>query len=256
MPYAKKVDINIYYEVEGEGPPLVLHHGLTGSLESWREYGYVDALRNEYQLILMDARGHGKSDKPHDPEAYSMEHRVGDVTAVLDDLNFSSAHFFGFSYGGRIGLELAKFVPERMRSMIIGGSGPQRGDPSAPNPVLQLLEAGPEAMIALFEQTEPLSAERKARILANDFEALIAIVNSLSPKPDLVDDLPGMTMPFLVFAGEADELNPQEELKEVYKNLPDATFFTLPGLDHGQSWSRSDLVLPHIKEFLARVSQT
>ena len=61
---------------------MVLHHGLTGSLETWREFGYVDSLKSDYQLILMDARGHGASGKPHDTKAYLMEHRVGDIVLV------------------------------------------------------------------------------------------------------------------------------------------------------------------------------
>ena len=77
MPYTKNGDVNIYYEVEGEGPPLVMLHGLTSSLEGWRESGYIDALKDDYQLILMDARGHGKSDKPHDPAMYISENLVG-----------------------------------------------------------------------------------------------------------------------------------------------------------------------------------
>ena len=59
--------LQIHYEVEGQGPPLILLHWWTGSLEDWRLFGYVDALKDTYRLILIDARGHGQSDKPHDP---------------------------------------------------------------------------------------------------------------------------------------------------------------------------------------------
>src|SRR3954447_26749762 len=73
MPYASNDGVRIYYEREGSGPPLVLHHGFTRSLEGWRDNGYADVLNTEYELILMDARGHGRSDKPHDPAAYAPE---------------------------------------------------------------------------------------------------------------------------------------------------------------------------------------
>jgi hypothetical protein len=70
LPYANNNGVKIYYEVEGEGPPLVLGHGLSGTLNHWWRLGYVDALRHDFRLILFDARGHGRSDKPHESSAY------------------------------------------------------------------------------------------------------------------------------------------------------------------------------------------
>ncbi|UCH42132.1 MAG: hypothetical protein JSW16_04705, partial [Dehalococcoidales bacterium] len=67
-------------------------------------------------------------------------------------------------------------------------------------------------------------------------------------------DLPGMTMPFLLFVGEHD--NSFSAAKEAGELLPDVTFISLPGLDHMQALNRLDLVIPHIKEFLSRVNQT
>ena len=85
MPYAMNDGVRIYYEREGSGPPLVLQHGFTRSLEGWRDSGYVDALKDTYDLILVDARGHGRSDKPHDSADYVLDKRVGDILAVMDD---------------------------------------------------------------------------------------------------------------------------------------------------------------------------
>ncbi|MDQ5830432.1 MAG: alpha/beta hydrolase, partial [Actinomycetota bacterium] len=104
MPYADNRGVRIYYEVEGEGSPLVLGHGFSDSLESWREYGYTEPLKQEHRLILIDARGHGASDKPHDPEVYGLEQRPADVVSVLDDLDIAQVHYFGYSLGGWIGL--------------------------------------------------------------------------------------------------------------------------------------------------------
>ena len=78
MPYAENEGVKNYYKVTGKGPPLVLHTGLAGTHLDWIKFvDYVDALKDKYQLILMDARGRGKSDKPHAPEMHSMKKMVG-----------------------------------------------------------------------------------------------------------------------------------------------------------------------------------
>ena len=253
MPYADNNGVRIHYHVEGEGPPLVLHHGFSTDLERWRKLGYVGPLKDDYQLILMDARGHGASDKPHDPEAYATEHRVSDVVAVLDDLDIGSARFYGYSMGGGVGFRFAKLAPEKAMSLIIGGAGPRGLNPNAARAILDLLEADPESLLARYERSGPVPPEWRAQFLANDFRALIASVKS--PELSVEDDLLSMTMPFLVYVGESDQLNPHIDVGGYVKRLPNATFVSLPGLDHLQAFTRSDLVLPHVKTFLEQVSQ-
>ena len=103
MPYANNDGVRIHYKIEGEGPTLILQHGYTMNLERWYQVGYVDALKSHYQLILIDLRGHGASDKPHDRAAYTWPVEVMDVLAVIDDLNISQTMFWGYSRGGGIG---------------------------------------------------------------------------------------------------------------------------------------------------------
>ena len=94
MPYADNQSTRIHYQVEGDGPPLVLQHGFTGNLMRWYSFGYVSALQSSYRLVLVDARGHGQSDKPHDPAAYALPRRVGDVVACWM-LSTSERHTIG-----------------------------------------------------------------------------------------------------------------------------------------------------------------
>src|SRR5215831_15923638 len=124
MPYANNQGVRIHFNVEGEGPPLVLQHGFASSLQSWYIPGYVEALKSDYQLILVDARGHGGSDKPHDPAAYAVSLRAGDVVAVLDTLHLDKAHYWGYSMGAWIGYGIAKFALERVQTFILGGMHP------------------------------------------------------------------------------------------------------------------------------------
>jgi pimeloyl-ACP methyl ester carboxylesterase len=130
MPYANNAGIRIRYEVEGTGPALVLQHGFTSCLEDWYECGYVAALQPKYRLILVDARGHGDSDKPHDEASYTLDRRVADVTAVLDAVAIEMAHFRGYSMGGWIGFGMAKFAPRRVNALVIGGQHPFAHDQS------------------------------------------------------------------------------------------------------------------------------
>jgi len=71
MPFANNRGIKIHYEIEGDGPPLVLHHGFTSSIERWKLLGYTDQLKKYFKLIMLDSRGHGKSEKPIDVDAYT-----------------------------------------------------------------------------------------------------------------------------------------------------------------------------------------
>jgi pimeloyl-ACP methyl ester carboxylesterase len=251
MPYAENRGVRIYYEVEGEGSPLVLGHGFSDTLESWREYGYAERLGKGHRLVLIDARGHGASDKPHDPEAYGLEQRPADVVAVLDDLGINRAHYFGYSLGGWIGLGLAKYAPERIRSLVIGGAQPYGQSMEL---YRQGLTRGIKGWVAVVEKMlgSPVTPETKERLLGNDVRALLASVTD--DRPDISGILPAKTIPWLLYAGEADPLRPLVE--RCASELPNARFFSLPGLNHIQGAVRSDLVLPQVVEFLAKTEAT
>jgi pimeloyl-ACP methyl ester carboxylesterase len=254
MPYARNGKVKIYYEVEGEGPPLVMLHGLTGSGEGWRESGYVDALKDEYRLILMDFRGHGKSDKPRDPAQYTVENIVGDVTAVLDRLGIKTACFHGYSFGGGICYELARRIPGRIKALIIGGCGAQNPPREMLEGQSKLFESGAENIVAAYEQNGPLPPDVKAHILANDYQALAAVCKGMMTFPPVINYVPEMKMPILLYAGERDF--GFQAVVETSKMLPDATLVSLPGLDHMLGGGSADLVVPHFKRFLAPVNRT
>jgi len=247
MSFINNNGVRIHYQVEGEGPPLVLYHGMSDSLVSWQEYGYAGPLKKDYQLILIDSRGHGDSDKPHNPDAYTLLLRVADVVAVLDELGIGKAHYLGYSLGGWIGLGLAKYAPERLQSLIVGGAQPYGHSFEA---FRQILKGGIEGWVAAAEQMAgPLPPERRQRLLSNDAQALLASVTY--DRPNIAEMLPSVALPCLLFAGEADPIC--DLVRQCASDLPNAVFVSLPGLNHFQTVSRSDLLLPHITSFLAGV---
>lgn len=247
MPFASDQGIRIHYEVEGEGPALVLQHGFTDSLQTWYELGYVGALKPDHRLILVDARGHGASDKPHDPEAYKPDRYAADIVAVLADLGISRADFFGYSMGSMIAFAMAQYAADRVRALIIGGGNPNPAAP--PDGAVETLKKGTEAIPTLWDVSIPPAM--KARLLSNDITALIALRTARLASAGFVEVLPEMMMPSLVFAGEADPV--YRANKEFVVRMPNATFFSLPGLGHAETYFRSDLVLPHVTRFLRTV---
>lgn len=249
MPYSNNQGARIHYQVEGEGPPLVLQHGFTDSLQTWYELGYVNALKPDYRLVLVNARCHGASDKPHEPEACKVEYNVANVVSVLSDLDISHAHFFGYSMGSWIAFAMAQYAPDPVHALIIGGGNPN--PPTTPDPFLQALRKGAEAVPAFWGVA--VSPSLRARLLTNDVQALIAYRTQRLASPGFAAILPQMTMPCLVFAGEADPVYPAN--KEFVARMPNATFFSLPGLGHADTFFHSELVLPHVIRFLRTVNR-
>ena len=253
MPYADNGSVRIHYEVEGEGPPLVLQHGFSESVVDWYETGYVKALKPDYRLILIDARGHGDSDKPHDPEAYLLNRRVGDVTAVLDALDIATAVYWGYSMGGWIGFGMANYAKERVRALVIGGQHPYSRSLVALRQLVQrgIAQGGGAFVAGMEEIFGPESAERKERLLSADLKAYLALVQD---RPGLDDILPTMLMPCCLYAGEVDPIYP--EVEECSRHIPLATFFSLPGLNHCDAYTRSELVLPRVTGFFKALDKS
>ena len=248
MPYASNAGIRIHYKVEGAGPALVLQHGFTHCLENWFECGYVEALRSKYRLILVDARGHGDSDKPHDEASYALDRRVADVTAVLDALGIEKAHFWGYSMGGYIGFGMARHAPHRIDALVIGGQHPYARDQAGLRQLVRAgINQGRDTLVAAFEKMAgPISSADAARLRSADLEAYLAAAQD---RVSMEDMLGAMSMPCCVYAGEADPLFAQAKMAAGL--IPNARFFSLPGLSHLQAFVESSSVLPHVTEFLA-----
>lgn len=246
MPHLVHAGTRIHYSVMGEGPPLLLHHGSGSNGAVWVQHGYVRALRSRYRLILLDARGHGQSDKPHERTSHTLELRVGDVAAVLDALDVERAHFFGYSMGGWIGFGMAKHAPERLRSLVIGGAHPF-ADPFVSGVELEdPNDSGAFLRAMALVLGEPISAENERFLLRND---ALAVVASLQERVDLGEVLPRIQVPCLLFAGSKDRR--YQLIEQTAHGVPNARFVSLPDLGHVAALAASDLVLPHVTSFLS-----
>ncbi len=125
MPTFECDGLNIAYDDIGEGDPILLLHGFAADrMSNWKLTGWYRLLKNcGFRVIAADARGHGRSDKPAEPEAYAPEGVAADTVRLLDHLELETADVFGYSMGGRNVAWLLTEYAERFRSAIIAGAG-------------------------------------------------------------------------------------------------------------------------------------
>lgn len=128
MPFAQVNNTRLYYEIHGDGTPLLIINGLGGNHLEWMP-DQVPAWSREYKVILYDHRGTGRSDKL--VESYTTRSLAADALALLDALNINErVHVLGPSHGGRIAQWVALDGPERVRSLVLAASGPGQIDES------------------------------------------------------------------------------------------------------------------------------
>lgn len=211
--------VRIHYVEAGQGDPVVLIHGFSSSAQAnWRASGVFDKLAREFHVVAIDCRGHGQSDKPHDPASYGMA-MVDDVARLLDHLHIRRAHIVGYSMGGAITGAFAVKYPERVLSAIFGGSAPRmtwtaQNDTDA-SELAASLEQGRgmrPLILRLLPTDEPkpseevLSQRSLAAVGANDALALAAVTRGNRQQVVSVADVRALKMPLLAVIGSADPL--------------------------------------------------
>jgi pimeloyl-ACP methyl ester carboxylesterase len=122
MPKLNRDGVQIYYEVHGEGPVILLSHGYSSSSGMWK--GQIEALSKTHKLVVWDMRGHGDSDYPDNQDAYTEEATVADMAALLDAVDAKTAIIGGLSLGGYMSLAFNRTHPDRVSALLIIDTGP------------------------------------------------------------------------------------------------------------------------------------
>jgi pimeloyl-ACP methyl ester carboxylesterase len=156
MPYARTNDVNLYYEIRGDGPPLALIMGLGSNLAVW-DSEFIEGLAQHFRVVAFENRGTGRSDKPDRP--YTIKMFADDAVALLSGLGIPRAHVFGASMGGMIALQLALDHPGHVDRLVLCCT--TAGGPYMTPPSLETLEA-----IANTDGLDPVEATRKNRRFA------------------------------------------------------------------------------------------
>ncbi|MGH7538346.1 MAG: alpha/beta fold hydrolase [Gemmatimonadales bacterium] len=252
--------VRIHYLVRGSGRPLVLLHGFALSADlNWVGPGALDSLATAFTVIVPDFRGHGRSDKPHDPAAYGARF-TEDVVELLDHLKIRKAHVAGYSMGGAIALKLLTTHPDRMRSAVLGGAGWQQ--PGSPPPpfigdwLTNLDRAACEhTSVATALQRPDVKALPPPIVAAldrNDPAALAAVLRGAGAFAVPEADIRAIEVPVHAVFGERDE-GARAQVDALARVVPPLTVTILPNADHAVAMAHP-LLAAAIREF-ARAHQ-
>jgi 2-succinyl-6-hydroxy-2,4-cyclohexadiene-1-carboxylate synthase len=216
----------VTYHTARYGPkqalPLLLLHGFTGSGDSWASF--ISVISHHYSVITVDILGHGRSASPLDPKRYAMSLVAADLIALLDAWQIGRAVVLGYSMGGRLALYLACHYPERFSQLVLESSSPGLATEGERNARRQQDEAladwiethGIEPFVARWEalplwvSQKQLHEEIRQRLRQQRLQNNpVGLANSLrgmgtGVQPSLWPELPTLTLPTLLLAGEMD----------------------------------------------------
>jgi pimeloyl-ACP methyl ester carboxylesterase len=266
MPYASADGVNLYYEVTGEGYPLVWAHEFAGDYRSWE--AQVRFFSRRYQVITYNARGYPPSDVPADVDAYSQQQAVEDLRAVLVHLGIQQAHIGGLSMGGSLALHFGLNYPEMCRSLIVAAAGSGSVDAerwkAEAEENAKRFETEGMSVVADDYATGParVQLQRKDTRGWQEFRDALAEHSSIGgahtfrgvqiKRPsifDLKERMNKLTVPTLIFIGDEDE--PCVDAAVFMKrNIPTAGLAVLPQSGHTINLEEPDLYNRIVLDFL------
>jgi len=239
MPKTKVNGINLYYEVYGQGYPVVLLHGFLDTVDSWQ--AQIPALSRDYQLIIYDARGHGKSESPLSPDLYSADIVVEDLFELLRTLKIEKAVVGGISMGGYETLRFYMRHPEAVSALIPIDTGPgyhsvarrEESNRWSEERIKVLETQGMEAYLTLPAPFTSLYQHPKEDMLKLNPIGLINMSRKVIMQHDslVIENLSQIKVPSLILVGEKDERF-LRAASYMTKIIPGAQCTVIPGAGH------------------------
>lgn len=223
--YYKSPDgTKIYYEVKGTGDAIVLVHGFITDGESWKRTAlYTDLINAGYKVILMDLRGNGKSDKPHQPELYENDIEAKDIMGIVNELGVKEYTAIGYSRGSILTTRLL-VLDKRVTHAVIGGMGLDFTNPDWPRRIMfyEALSGKPAKELKSFV----------TYVKDSGFDQQAQAYLQKSQPSTSKKSLSEIKKPVLVVSGIED--NDNGSAKDLVTIFPNATYASVPG-DHGSA---------------------
>ncbi|MBS1790426.1 MAG: alpha/beta fold hydrolase [Acidobacteria bacterium] len=261
MPTTRINGINLYYETQGQGEPLLLIYGLAGRGNGWKFQ--IETLSPHFQTITFDNRGVGETDQP--VEAYSLAQMADDAAGLLDALGIESGNVFGISMGGMIAQEFVLRHPQRVRKLALGCTHPGISRcVAAPAWVMEIFRSLPgkpreqvvrecipinysphtqQHRTELIESLIPLFVDNRQRLhgYVNQVKAIWEF--------DAFDRLPQIAVPTLVMTGTDDVLVPPGNSKIIAERISNARLMEFPEAGHLFFIEKAEEVNQALREF-------
>ena len=232
MPHLDRDGTKIYYEVHGSGAAVLLSHGYSATSKMWAEQ--AAAFKDKYRVIVWDMRGHGDTDSPADPSAYSEAHTVQDMAGLLDACGVEQAVIGGLSLGGYMSLAFHLKYPERVRALMLFDTGPGYKNAEARDAwnvraeqwAATLEEKGLDALGIMGSDEMRKDWHRSAEGLAGAARGMLRQFDSR-----VIESLPGIQAPTLVLVG-ADDAPFLAPTNYMAKKIPNASRVVVPDAGH------------------------
>ncbi len=264
MPLTKTNDIETYYEIEGEGHPLLLISGLNCDHEIlWQKV--KTALVEDHQVITYAPRGVAPSSTPTTP--YTMEMMADDAAALLTNLGISSAHVLGYSMGGMVAQALAIYHQDKVDNLVLAATTAKI------NALNRIVCEGCKKLLNSGFPREEASAVMLPWLFSNTFLTTLLEGKLSSPMPKLQPIMPqsvhgliyqldalaafdrreslgNISMPTLIITGEKDLLMPVEDAQELQNLIPDSRLVAIPHAGHLLIHEKPDLFLQMVSAFM------
>lgn len=252
--------IEMAYDLEGSGPPVLLLHGYPFNRSMWLEQ--VEALQTSHRVITPDLRGLGETEAT--PEPATMTEMAEDVAALLDELKIDRVALGGLSMGGYVALAFVRRFPLRVRALILADTRPQsdteEGKRVREEQAQKVLEEGTGAIAdvilkksltpaTLAERPDVVARVREMIASANPLGAAAAL-RGMAVRSDQTHFLASILAPTLVIVGSEDQLTPPTDAELMRREIRGSRMVVIPGAAHVSNLERPAEFNRALTEFL------
>jgi pimeloyl-ACP methyl ester carboxylesterase len=250
--YTHANGIAIYCEVFGSGQTVIFLHGSMGTGEVWKPY--IPILSQNFNLILPDARGHGKTQNP-DGEI-NLHLLAEDLAALIDNLELNQPVLCGWSMGGDIGLDLAIRYPNKVSGLIVGGVTHRISENYFASLKTMGLDEPGQINFERAEENIPQLVALWKTVHTQNPDHWKELVTQLSyemwdPKLSSEDDLKQITVPTLIVWGDRDQFLPVENALALYRLIPNAQLAVVPNPDHFVTRTKTAVFADLVENFIS-----